>query len=103
MLFVSLCPQLSSCLGRGWLLHTCFACIVSFQRATTCSRTQPSYTVHRHLLQQLVSHEILQHQVPWGERSSRDGMGDMPLEVSTLACCTVMGSGDACPCLGPYE
>lgn len=76
MLFVSLCPQLSSCLGRGWLLHTYFACIVSFQRATTCSRTQPSYTVHRHLLQQLVSHEILQHQVPWGERSSRDGMGD---------------------------
>uniref|UniRef100_A0A669QDR3 Unc-13 homolog D n=1 Tax=Phasianus colchicus TaxID=9054 RepID=A0A669QDR3_PHACC len=32
------------------------------KRATTCSRTQPSYTVHRHLLQQLVSHEILQHQ-----------------------------------------
>ncbi|KFP01394.1 Protein unc-13 D, partial [Calypte anna] len=31
-------------------------------RATTCSRTQPSYTVHRHLLQQLVSYEILQHQ-----------------------------------------
>lgn len=36
----------------------------SFQRATTSSRTQPSYTVHRHLLQQLVSYEILQHQVP---------------------------------------
>ncbi|NWT58090.1 UN13D protein, partial [Erythrocercus mccallii] len=34
------------------------------KRATTSSRTQPSYTVHRHLLQQLVSHEILQHQVP---------------------------------------
>ncbi|XP_030317636.1 protein unc-13 homolog D isoform X3 [Calypte anna] len=32
------------------------------KRATTCSRTQPSYTVHRHLLQQLVSYEILQHQ-----------------------------------------
>lgn len=67
-LFASLCPQLcsqlSSCLGRGWLLLTCFACLVSFQRATICSRTQPSYTVHRHLLQQLVSHEILQHQVP---------------------------------------
>jgi len=31
------------------------------------------------------------------------GWGMMPLEVSTLACCTVMGSGDACPCLGPYE
>ncbi|NXP40458.1 UN13D protein, partial [Leiothrix lutea] len=36
------------------------------KRATTSSRTQPSYTVHRHLLQQLVSHEILQHQVPQG-------------------------------------
>uniref|UniRef100_G1MZP0 Uncharacterized protein n=1 Tax=Meleagris gallopavo TaxID=9103 RepID=G1MZP0_MELGA len=32
------------------------------KRATTCSRMQPSYTVHRHLLQQLVSYEILQHQ-----------------------------------------
>ncbi|XP_065708512.1 protein unc-13 homolog D [Patagioenas fasciata] len=32
------------------------------RRATTSSRTQPSYTVHRHLLQQLVSYEILQHQ-----------------------------------------
>uniref|UniRef100_A0A8C3NQW7 Uncharacterized protein n=1 Tax=Geospiza parvula TaxID=87175 RepID=A0A8C3NQW7_GEOPR len=44
------------------------------KRATTCSRTQPSYTVHRHLLQQLVSHEILQHQAgstSWdGELSS---------------------------------
>ncbi|NWR78688.1 UN13D protein, partial [Centropus unirufus] len=28
--------------------------------ATTSSRTQPSYTVHRHLLQQLVCHELLQ-------------------------------------------
>ncbi|XP_050837509.1 protein unc-13 homolog D isoform X3 [Serinus canaria] len=44
------------------------------KRATTSSRTQPSYTVHRHLLQQLVSHEILQHQsgsTSWdGELSS---------------------------------
>ncbi|XP_016158287.1 PREDICTED: protein unc-13 homolog D isoform X2 [Ficedula albicollis] len=44
------------------------------KRATTSSRTQPSYTVHRHLLQQLVSHEILQHQAgstSWdGELSS---------------------------------
>uniref|UniRef100_A0A8B9USR9 Unc-13 homolog D n=1 Tax=Anas zonorhyncha TaxID=75864 RepID=A0A8B9USR9_9AVES len=45
------------------------------RRATTSSRTQPSYTVHRHLLQQLVSYEILQHQVPWG--SSRDGAGSI--------------------------
>ncbi|XP_017598680.1 PREDICTED: protein unc-13 homolog D [Corvus brachyrhynchos] len=44
------------------------------KRATTSSRTQPSYTVHRHLLQQLVSYEILQHQAgstSWdGELSS---------------------------------
>ncbi|NXX98695.1 UN13D protein, partial [Centropus bengalensis] len=31
-------------------------------RATASSRTQPSYTVHRHLLQQLVRHELLQRQ-----------------------------------------
>uniref|UniRef100_A0A8B9UPN8 Unc-13 homolog D n=1 Tax=Anas zonorhyncha TaxID=75864 RepID=A0A8B9UPN8_9AVES len=41
------------------------------RRATTSSRTQPSYTVHRHLLQQLVSYEILQHQVPWGSTRCR--------------------------------
>ncbi|KFW84284.1 Protein unc-13 D, partial [Manacus vitellinus] len=44
------------------------------KRTTTSSRTQPSYTVHRHLLQQLVSYEILQHQagsISWdGELSS---------------------------------
>lgn len=33
------------------------------QRATAASRSQPSYTVHLHLLQQLVSHEVTQHQV----------------------------------------
>lgn len=33
------------------------------QRATVASRSQPSYTVHLHLLQQLVSHEVTQHQV----------------------------------------
>ncbi|OWK14275.1 hypothetical protein Celaphus_00001621 [Cervus elaphus hippelaphus] len=32
------------------------------QRATKASRSQPSYTVHLHLLQQLVSHEVTQHQ-----------------------------------------
>ncbi|XP_075026070.1 protein unc-13 homolog D isoform X3 [Calonectris borealis] len=44
------------------------------KRATTSSRTQPSYTVHRHLLQQLVSYEILQHQagsVAWDGELSR--------------------------------
>lgn len=54
------------CSGKLWLL---LLCLFSFQRATTSSRTQPSYTVHRHLLQQLVSYEILQHQVPRGRSS----------------------------------
>ncbi|XP_058904013.1 protein unc-13 homolog D isoform X1 [Kogia breviceps] len=42
-------------------------CHLQFQfihkrRATAASRSQPSYTVHLHLLQQLVSHEVTQHQ-----------------------------------------
>ncbi|XP_038227972.1 protein unc-13 homolog D isoform X1 [Dermochelys coriacea] len=32
------------------------------KRATSLSKTQPSYTIHRHLLQQMVLYEILQHQ-----------------------------------------
>lgn len=69
MLFGFLCPHsdcVPACSGKLWLL---LLCLVSFQRATTSSRTQPSYTVHRHLLQQLVSYEILQHQVPRGRSS----------------------------------
>ncbi|KAK4811855.1 hypothetical protein QYF61_012273 [Mycteria americana] len=49
------------------------------KRATTSSRTQPSYTVHRHLLQQLVSYEILQHQagsIAWD--------GDLSRHASTV-------------------
>ncbi|XP_024616608.1 protein unc-13 homolog D isoform X2 [Neophocaena asiaeorientalis asiaeorientalis] len=42
-------------------------CHLQFQfihkrRATAASRSQPSYTVHLRLLQQLVSHEVTQHQ-----------------------------------------
>ncbi|XP_073654355.1 protein unc-13 homolog D isoform X3 [Tursiops truncatus] len=42
-------------------------CHLQFQfihkrRATMASRSQPSYRVHLHLLQQLVSHEVTQHQ-----------------------------------------
>ncbi|KAF6300095.1 unc-13-like protein D [Rhinolophus ferrumequinum] len=42
-------------------------CHLQFQfihkrRATTASRSKPSYVVHLHLLQQLVSHEVTQHQ-----------------------------------------
>ncbi|KAM7334597.1 hypothetical protein ACRRTK_007917 [Alexandromys fortis] len=42
-------------------------CHLQFQfihkrRATAASRSQPSYTVHFHLLQQLVSYEVTQHQ-----------------------------------------
>ncbi|XP_047403423.1 protein unc-13 homolog D isoform X1 [Sciurus carolinensis] len=36
--------------------------LIHKRRATAVSRSQPSYTVHRHLLQQLVSHEVTQHQ-----------------------------------------
>ncbi|XP_053425515.1 protein unc-13 homolog D isoform X2 [Nycticebus coucang] len=36
--------------------------LIHKRRATTASRSQPSYTVHLHLLQQLVSHEVMQHQ-----------------------------------------
>lgn len=41
----------------------CLLTEASLQRATSASRSQPSYTVHLHLLQQLVSHEVTQHQV----------------------------------------
>ncbi|XP_006018342.2 protein unc-13 homolog D [Alligator sinensis] len=44
------------------------------KRCTFLSKTQPSYTVHRHLLQQMVSYEMLQHQagsISWdGELSN---------------------------------
>ncbi|XP_042310648.1 LOW QUALITY PROTEIN: protein unc-13 homolog D [Sceloporus undulatus] len=36
--------------------------LIHKKRATVASKTQPSYMVHRHLLQQMVSYEILQHQ-----------------------------------------
>uniref|UniRef100_A0A2K5YZ55 Unc-13 homolog D n=1 Tax=Mandrillus leucophaeus TaxID=9568 RepID=A0A2K5YZ55_MANLE len=36
--------------------------LIHKRRATSASRSQPSYTVHLHLLQQLVSHEVTQHQ-----------------------------------------
>uniref|UniRef100_A0A8C9DEB3 Unc-13 homolog D n=1 Tax=Prolemur simus TaxID=1328070 RepID=A0A8C9DEB3_PROSS len=36
--------------------------LIHKRRATTASRSQPSYTVHLHLLQQLVSHEVTRHQ-----------------------------------------
>nr|KAF6417583.1 unc-13-like protein D [Molossus molossus] len=36
--------------------------LIHKRRATAASRSQPSYTVHLHLLQQFVSHEVTQHQ-----------------------------------------
>ncbi|XP_047563161.1 protein unc-13 homolog D isoform X1 [Lutra lutra] len=36
--------------------------LIHKRRAPTASRSQPSYTVHLHLLQQLVSHEVTRHQ-----------------------------------------
>ncbi|KAM4762104.1 protein unc-13 homolog D isoform 5-T7 [Cyanocitta cristata] len=50
------------------------------KRATTSSRTQPSYTVHRHLLQQLVSYEILQHQ----QAGSTSWDGELSSHASTV-------------------
>ncbi|XP_021096693.1 protein unc-13 homolog D isoform X2 [Heterocephalus glaber] len=37
--------------------------LIHKRRATAASRSQPSYTMHLHLLQQLVSHEVTQHKV----------------------------------------
>ncbi|XP_005407531.1 PREDICTED: protein unc-13 homolog D isoform X2 [Chinchilla lanigera] len=37
--------------------------LIHKRRATVASRSQPSYTVHLHLLQQLVSHEVTLHKV----------------------------------------
>lgn len=48
----------------------------SSQRATVASRSQPSYTVHFHLLQQLVSHEVTQHQV-WLSARARYHQGHL--------------------------
>nr|XP_060620638.1 protein unc-13 homolog D isoform X1 [Anolis sagrei ordinatus] len=36
--------------------------LIHKKRATSASKMQPNYIVHRHLLQQMVSYEILQHQ-----------------------------------------
>ncbi|XP_077183900.1 protein unc-13 homolog D isoform X3 [Paroedura picta] len=49
------------------------------KRATSASKTQPSYTVHRHLLQQLVSYEILQHQA-----GSTSWDGELSKHASTI-------------------
>ncbi|XP_067403881.1 protein unc-13 homolog D [Emydura macquarii macquarii] len=49
------------------------------KRSTSSSKTQPSYTVHRHLLQQMVSYEILQHQA---ESTSWDG--ELSKHASTI-------------------
>ncbi|XP_054831223.1 protein unc-13 homolog D isoform X2 [Eublepharis macularius] len=47
-------PNRGQCHLQFFLLHK--------RRATTASKTQPSYTVHRHLFKQIISYEILQHQ-----------------------------------------
>lgn len=44
--------------------------LIHKKRATMATKTHPSYTIHRHLLQQMVSYEILQHQA---DRTSWDG------------------------------
>uniref|UniRef100_A0A8C8SM22 Unc-13 homolog D n=1 Tax=Pelusios castaneus TaxID=367368 RepID=A0A8C8SM22_9SAUR len=49
------------------------------KRDSSSSKNQPSYTVHRHLLQQMVSYEILQHQA---ESTSWDG--ELSKHASTI-------------------
>uniref|UniRef100_A0A8C0IQR6 Unc-13 homolog D n=1 Tax=Chelonoidis abingdonii TaxID=106734 RepID=A0A8C0IQR6_CHEAB len=49
------------------------------KRATSLSKTQPSYTVHRHLLQQMVLYEILQHQA-----GSTSWDGELSKHASTI-------------------
>ncbi|XP_062976387.1 protein unc-13 homolog D [Elgaria multicarinata webbii] len=49
------------------------------KRATTASKTQPSYTVHRHVLQQMVSYEILQYQA-----GSTSWNGELSKHASTI-------------------
>ncbi|XP_075759754.1 protein unc-13 homolog D isoform X2 [Pelodiscus sinensis] len=49
------------------------------KRSTSLSKTQPSYTVHRHLLQQMVFYEILQHQA-----GSTAWDGDLSKHASTI-------------------
>ncbi|XP_044531082.1 protein unc-13 homolog D [Gracilinanus agilis] len=53
--------------------------LIHKRRATTASRTHPSYTVHRHLLQQLVSHEVTQHQA-----GSTSWDGELSAQASTI-------------------
>ncbi|XP_078012046.1 protein unc-13 homolog D isoform X4 [Phascolarctos cinereus] len=53
--------------------------LIHKRRATTTSRTHPSYTVHRHLLQQLVSHEVTQHQA-----GSTSWDGELSPQASTI-------------------
>ncbi|XP_063097940.1 protein unc-13 homolog D isoform X3 [Cavia porcellus] len=54
-------PRTETYPDRGWC-HLQFQ-LIHKRRATAASRSQPSYTVHLHLLQQLVSHEVTQHKV----------------------------------------
>ncbi|KAJ7316035.1 hypothetical protein JRQ81_002197 [Phrynocephalus forsythii] len=49
------------------------------KRATSASKMQPSYTVHRHLLQQMVSYDILQHQA-----AGTSWDGELSKEASTI-------------------
>ncbi|XP_038597942.1 protein unc-13 homolog D [Tachyglossus aculeatus] len=52
--------------------------LIHKRRATTLSRSQPSYTVHRWLLQQFVSHEVTQHQ------ASTSWDGELSAQASTI-------------------
>ncbi|XP_077019975.1 protein unc-13 homolog D isoform X2 [Tamandua tetradactyla] len=53
--------------------------LIHKRRATAASRSQPSYTVHLHLLQQLMSHEVTQHQA-----GSTSWDGSMSPQATTI-------------------
>ncbi|XP_063149145.1 protein unc-13 homolog D [Candoia aspera] len=53
--------------------------LIHKKRATSASKTQPSYTVHRQLLQQIVSYEILQYQA-----GSTSWDGELSKHASTI-------------------
>lgn len=53
--------------------------LIHKKRATAASRSQPSYLVHLHLLQQLVSHEVTKHQ-----EGSTSWDGSLSAEATTI-------------------
>uniref|UniRef100_A0ABM5FMJ2 Protein unc-13 homolog D isoform X1 n=2 Tax=Pogona vitticeps TaxID=103695 RepID=A0ABM5FMJ2_9SAUR len=53
--------------------------LIHKKRATSASKKQPSYTIHRNLLQQMVSYDLLQHQA-----GSTSWDGELSKQASTI-------------------